>query len=614
MRTNPGANINTDWQINGIVKPEHVNALTKAIKYDYVIPADKIVTRSEREEEPDDLYELCGSPEKVDADVAILINSTVGVISLVTISDVPYITGPLFKIKAGDFVTDNHTVHIYSIGSGSFGAYGIKVESSARTSVYLHTSGEMNAAYFLAGSVRSTYGSILVGSARNMNVINNSYQYGGVSYEMAVDGELPPEGAYSSVGQRPWMSNAIGGGGGGSDGILRIFDTVAKKNQGLQYMRMVLGNDILAEVTGQDLKVGPRGSITGAYQDVPGLGYDKNRSAFIDMSEISGIDWTTWFTADMEGYRIWGDTRDYWDVTNPYTEMAIDTASMVIGRVYTIKIHVTKNKHDATPVFVETHQSEAGAGSLLLRYGYSSGSYGSAVDATVIYNGGRGLYPMINGSASATIMIQTAQGYYSGALPSGYQANDIVLAVTIGSATNTCVLRSNDSNRPLASDTAQTVSGTATMDMDGALYVAFQHVNRSSQTRYYQLVEPPKYLTSVSVDTSFTIPQIQFQERVPTPDGDYEWRNRDAFLILAPKDSRPAFYTPYLLAQGSSGDYGFSYLIPNFHPVHLDSRTDDPNGRSDPDYEESYPPEAPCYEAVVYMCRIDENHVLVLGY
>lgn len=592
MRTNTSADINTDWAINQIVKPGHVNALTRSIKYDYVVTAQMLEGKTGTV----DVDELLGGNK---------INGTTGEVHVLINTMVPDNVELFFPANSVGGPSGTLKVHVHTIGpfTASVGTSGIPYIDH-----YFHTHGPAEAVTFTSIPRSMHVGAFIM--AEPIELMAG----GTFIYEMAL-AELPflDEQHPGSIVKQAWMSNAVGG-GGGSDSILRIFDTVAKKNQGLQYMRMVLGNDILAEVTGQNLKIGPRGSITGAYQDVPGLGYNQNRSAFIDMSEISGIDWTTWFTADMEGYRIWGDSRDYWDVTNPYTEMAIDTASMVIGRVYTIKIHVTKNKHDVTPAFVETHQSEAGAGSLLLRYGQSSGSYGSVVNATVIYNGGRGLYPMINVSASATIMIQTVQGYYSGVLPPGYQANDVVLAVTIGSVTNICVLRSNDSDKPLASDTAQTVSGTATMDMDGALYVAFQHVNRSSQTRYYQLVEPPKYLTSVSVNTSFTIPQIQFQERVPTPDGDYAWENREAFLILAPKDSRPAFYTPYLLAQGSSGDYGFSYLKPNFHPVHLDSRSDDPNGRSDPGNDESYPPEAPCYEAVIYMCRIDENHVLVLGY
>lgn len=219
MRNNPGENIKIDWQINEIVKPGHVNALTKAIKYDYVVTADKVTRKSSYDEDPDDLYELCGSPAAVDADISILINTTLGItLRGVSVDDSEYIVGPLFKIDPSDFVSYGHSVHIYALCNGMWGGFGIKVESS-RT-VLIHTSGERNAAIFLPGSERLSESSIYVGSAYDMDQIDNAAQRGSIVYEQTCDDKLPQGTVYRSA----WMSNAVGGGGGGgSSSVLKLY-------------------------------------------------------------------------------------------------------------------------------------------------------------------------------------------------------------------------------------------------------------------------------------------------------------------------------------------------------------------------------------------------------
>ena len=210
MRNNPGENIKIDWQINEIVKPGHVNALTKAIKYDYVVPADKVTTKSSLDEEPDNLYELCGSPAKVAADISILINTTLGVaLRGVHADESEYIAGPLFKIDPSDFVSAGNNVHIYALCNGEWGGFGIRVKGY-RT-VLIHTSGRRNAAIFLPGSERSPESDIYVGSAWDMDQINNTASRGGIIYEQTCDGKLPQ----GDVTRDAWMSNAVGGGGGG---------------------------------------------------------------------------------------------------------------------------------------------------------------------------------------------------------------------------------------------------------------------------------------------------------------------------------------------------------------------------------------------------------------
>lgn len=217
MRNNPGENIKIDWKINAIVKPGHVNALTKAIKYDYVVPADKVTTKSSLDEEPDDLYELCGSPAKVDADISILINTTLGVtLRGVHEDESEYIAGPLFKIDPSDFVSTGNNVHIYALCNGEWGGFGIRVKGY-RT-VLIHTSGRRNAAIFLPGSERSHESDIYVGSAWDMDQINNTASRGGIIYEQTCDGKLPQ----GDVTRDVWMSNAVGGGGGGRSNVLKL--------------------------------------------------------------------------------------------------------------------------------------------------------------------------------------------------------------------------------------------------------------------------------------------------------------------------------------------------------------------------------------------------------
>ena len=217
MRNNPGENIKIDWQINGIVKPGHVNALTKAIKYDYVVTADKVTQKSSLDAEPDDLYELCGSPAEVGADISILINTTMGVtLRGVHVDDSEYIAGPLFKINPSDFVSPGYAVHIYSLCNGVWGGFGIRVKSG-RT-VLIHTSGRRNAAIFLPGSERSPESDIYVGSAWDMDQIDNSASRGGIIYEQTCDGKLPQ----GDVTRDAWMSNAVGGGGGGRSNVLKL--------------------------------------------------------------------------------------------------------------------------------------------------------------------------------------------------------------------------------------------------------------------------------------------------------------------------------------------------------------------------------------------------------
>lgn len=307
MRNNPGENIKIDWQINEIVKPGHINALTKAIKYDYVVTADKVTRKSSEEDEPGDLYELCGSPAEVAADISILINTTMGVtLRGVLEDDSEYIVGPLFKIDPSDFVSSGKRVHIYALCNGPWGGFGIKVEGIG--DVYIHTSGKNNAAVFLPGSERSSESDIFVGSAWDMDQIDNSASHGGIVYEQACDGKLP-QGAAT---REAWMSNSLAS--GGSAGIIHRLSYPDKN-----------GNILLFANNGIALLDADAGLSAGKP---------------LDLSNAVTIDWTTW--------TVRGRVRDegVYKTINENRTLFLDTASMIEGVVYEIDVSCYLDSND----------------------------------------------------------------------------------------------------------------------------------------------------------------------------------------------------------------------------------------------------------------------------
>jgi hypothetical protein len=299
MRNNPGENIKIDWKINEIVKPGHVNALTKAIKYDYVVAAGKVVKKSSKDDEPDDLYELCGSPAKVNDDISILINATMGVTLRAVLDDESeYIAGPLFKIDPSDFVSSGKSVHIYALCNGPWGGFGIKVESYR--SVFIHTSGKRNAAVFLPGSERRSGSSIYVGSAWDMDQIDNSASPGSIVYEQSCDGKLPQ----GDVTRDTWMSNSLAP--GGSAGVVRRL-SYPDKNGNI----LLFANNGIARL-----------------DDDAGLSAEKP----LDLSNAVTVDWTTW---TVRGRVLDGGV---YRTINENRTLFLDTDSMIEGVVYEIDV------------------------------------------------------------------------------------------------------------------------------------------------------------------------------------------------------------------------------------------------------------------------------------
>ena len=596
MRTNAAVDINTDWQINGIVKPNHVNALTRSIKYDYVITAQMLEGKTGTV----DVDELLGGNK---------INGTTGEVHVLINTMVPDNVELFFPASSVGGPSGTLKVHVHTIGpfTASVGTSGIPYIEH-----YFHTHGPAEAVTFTSLPLKMHVGAFILTEPMELRA--------GASfiYEMAL-AELPflDEQHPGTIAKEAWMSNAVGG---GSDGIFRIFDTIAKKNKGLQYLRMSFNGEVVAAVDGQDLKVGPRAG-GNSYQEVPYLSFSNfYPTDCLDMSSVTEIDWTTWYTANLDSHRIWGGSRDYWDATNPYTDLALDTASMAIGKVYKISIHAARNPHDAesgaVPPFLNVVTATTPLGNANLMGGYAGGGQ---VQITGSFNSL--FYPsngyIKSGTTSATVKLQKASGYFGGTYPQGVSANDIVMFVTpSGSFERSWIFSSNDEHRPYAENTvSEALSATITCYANGSMEIGFNRNDTRGNSFTYTINVPASGISAVSANGTFTIPEVKWKERIPDSGSTYSWIDSDGFRIMMnPQKPGPRFYWPYLLAKGDAGDYGVSYLTPKFHPVHMESVDASNAGNADPSYVGSYSPETPCYEAVVYLCRIDDTHVLVLGY
>lgn len=184
MRTNTGANINTDWQINGIVKPAHVNALTRSIKYDYVVTAQML----EGKTGDVSVEELLGGEwtTATSGEYHILINTEVAN-GITLCFNGANATGHSGVVR----------VHVYTLGPITAKVVG---ESSVKY-FYFHTSGIRRRVQF-SGLGSNTYvGSFSLASAIALPVGAT------FKYEMALDSLPTVEGG--EVAQESWMSNAI---------------------------------------------------------------------------------------------------------------------------------------------------------------------------------------------------------------------------------------------------------------------------------------------------------------------------------------------------------------------------------------------------------------------
>lgn len=193
MRTNAGADINADWAINQIVKPRHVNALTRSIKYDFVLTAQMLEGKTGDVSVFDVLGISIDAGTLVPGHTHILINAVV-----------PDNIVLCFPGNQGG-PNENYHIHVHFLS-------GCKVNSSGSSPMiyfYFHSHGEDGAIEFTGIGLYTCVGSFkmdtpiaLIAGAR-------------FTYEMALD-ELPyqPDNQASIV-KSPWMSNTVGGGGGG---------------------------------------------------------------------------------------------------------------------------------------------------------------------------------------------------------------------------------------------------------------------------------------------------------------------------------------------------------------------------------------------------------------
>jgi hypothetical protein len=268
MRTNAAVDINTDWQINGIVKPNHVNALTRSIKYDYVLTAQMLEDKTGNVDVFDLLNLGINQGTLVPGDTHILINTPVP-------DDV------VLKFPGNQAGPSGHfNIHIYALGAFKADCTG----TSPMISFFFHTHGTSGAVTLLGLGADVYVGSFALESALVLPI-----HYASFTYEMAL-GELPtlPEMG-GTIRKAAWMSNATGAGGDDS-GRLIIGDYSPSDNYSI-------GNFVIP------------GTVTD-----DGLSPDKP----IDMSEIHEIKWMpgsiachTRDSSESESLVLKGNVRPY---------------------------------------------------------------------------------------------------------------------------------------------------------------------------------------------------------------------------------------------------------------------------------------------------------------
>lgn len=197
MRTNTSADINTEWAINQIVKPGHVNALTRSIKYDFVLTAQML----EGKTGDVNVFDVLG----ISIDAGALVPGHTHILINTVVPDNIVLCFPGSQSGPGE---DYH-IHVHFLS-------GCKVNTSGSSPTiyfYFHSHGVGGAIEF-TGIGRYTY----VGSFK-MDTPIALITGASFIYEMAL-GELPyqPDNTAAIV-KRPWMSNVVGGGTDGGHAI-----------------------------------------------------------------------------------------------------------------------------------------------------------------------------------------------------------------------------------------------------------------------------------------------------------------------------------------------------------------------------------------------------------
>ena len=598
MKTNEKQNVKTDWAISGIVKPDHMNSLTRHVPYDYII-TDKMLEGKDGSIDVDLLLNPA-NPDTGDEGGG-MIHGRTGEYHVLINTPVPdniILEFPARSIGDGE---GELNVHVYA-----FGPYKARVTPGASApnphiTHYFHTAGEENAVTFYSLAYNTYVGSFDSPFEIELGQHHTFY------YEKAL-GPVPhqPQAQNATIERKAWMSNAVGGNGGS---VLRIFDVVAKNNVGRQHFSMTLGDEVLAKFMSQDLLTGP---LTGVdpyndHEKVPGMTPWNVASDPLDVSGVTAIEWTTWHGAGVNTYECTyqGTPIRYWDVYNPYRCLTLDTGKMPIGKILKIHVEAVKSNHDPEIPVVDVRE---------IRNDYQLYNANAGVEGTFIVKMNRRNMPTVSG-ASGSLTLQLASGFYP-VVPADISENDIVFILEYGGTHGVAVLASTSGERPLVpyDGSATTMECTVTTDADGYITVQFTATNQNGATRNYTWKIASEALMGVDITTSER--EITFRRYEPQISGtsvSYEWEEDvHPFRIYAPL-AGPRFYWPYLMARSDGGGHGASELALRFrkirdYPLKADYGDDYGSGHI------QYVPEEPHYESVVYMCRIDNDHVLVLGY
>lgn len=296
MKNNPDVNIRTDFAIDEIVKPRHINALAASVQYDYVVTEEMIQSAIEAGDTEIDVDALLGGRKIASrtGEYSVLINALVDS-GHTLIFDGSSVGGPSGELR----------VHVYALGP-----YTAKVVGThPQVTFYFHTHGEKGAVT-LTEIGKNTY----VGSF-NMTEVVQAPLAATFIYEMAL-GELPDEEQHRlTIAQKAWMSNSIGNGGGA--GVIRVC-SFADKNGNITH---------LASNSTEPLD--------------SGTGLDSSKA--LDLSEAVTVDWVTWTVRGKVG------SGEDCSTTNPKQNLYLDTKTMVEGVVYEINIACYCDGHATSP-------------------------------------------------------------------------------------------------------------------------------------------------------------------------------------------------------------------------------------------------------------------------
>ena len=198
MRTNTAADINTNWQLNGIVKPAHVNALTRSIIYDYVVTREMLDEWPNNEIDVDEL--LGGSKIRgVSGEYHVLINAAVPANKVL-----------LFKAdRAGS--EGDADIHIHSLQG-----YSAKISGTeAHCHLWFHTTGSFGAVSLVSVGANTHVG------AFDMEAGVNVPSGGEFIYERAISNLPESSDPGTVISKEMWLSN---GSGSDQEEVLILYD------------------------------------------------------------------------------------------------------------------------------------------------------------------------------------------------------------------------------------------------------------------------------------------------------------------------------------------------------------------------------------------------------